>query len=139
MKALMVITVVIIPALTVFAFDLLRDAGEFKKIGHIFPARWREWMEPIRSSNFRQPRKRFCKPSQSQVLKISPEKGGEYQIEEVFLDDGRNISGSSVAAVSGQTLVIGAVFDGAFLVCELQEIYSVLLAGLMALIASGAM
>ncbi len=58
--------------------------------------------------------------SPSQVLHLSPDEGGGYDVEEVFLDTGEQISGSSVAAVLGNRLLIGSVFDAKFLDCNLS-------------------
>lgn len=55
--------------------------------------------------------------SPSQVLRVSP--GGK--VDEIYLDDGSTISGSSVAAVRGNRLLIGEIFDEGFLDCTLQE------------------
>lgn len=50
--------------------------------------------------------------SPSQVFKLSPKSNiGEYQVEEVYLDDGTTISASSVAVRYKDDLLIGAVFD----------------------------
>ncbi len=59
------------------------------------------------------------KPSPSQVLKITLFPNDTFQFQEVFLDDGTRLSGSSVAAVYGNKMLIGTVFDPHFLVCEL--------------------
>lgn len=57
--------------------------------------------------------------SPSQVLKISLQENPP-KIDEIFLDHGHMISGSSVAAVFGNRLLIGSVFEEHFLVCEMQ-------------------
>ncbi len=54
----------------------------------------------------------------SQVIKISPV-GDRYKTEEVYLNLGEQLSASSVAAVSGKRMLIGAVFDDHFLDCTL--------------------
>jgi hypothetical protein len=41
------------------------------------------------------------------------------KVEEVYLDDGSTISGSSVAAVRGNRLLIGEIFDEGFLDCTM--------------------
>ena len=41
-------------------------------------------------------------------------------VEEMYLDDGRIISGSSVAAASGNRVLIGEIFDDGFLDCTLD-------------------
>lgn len=56
------------------------------------------------------------KQSPSQVLRIDPASGA---VEEIFLSEGGELSGSSVAAKFGKRLLIGAVFDAKFLDCEL--------------------
>ena len=58
--------------------------------------------------------------SPSQVLKITPGQDGHYQIDEIYLDTGEALSGSSVGAVFGHHLLIGSVFDDHFLVCEIR-------------------
>ena len=58
------------------------------------------------------------KVSPSQVLRISPRPGGGgYAVEEVYLDTGHPLSGSSVAAVWGRHMLIGAIFESKFLDC----------------------
>jgi arylesterase/paraoxonase len=59
--------------------------------------------------------------SPSQVLKITLAPNGEHRIDEIFLDAGEALSGSTVGAVFGQKLLIGSVFDDKFLVCEMNE------------------
>ena len=56
--------------------------------------------------------------SPSQVLRVNPNLGPPYQPEEVYLNDGLPLSGSSVAAVFEDKLLIGSVFDDRFLVCR---------------------
>ena len=52
----------------------------------------------------------------SHVVRVDPETG---ENRDVFIDIGGVINGSSVGAVSGDTLVVGAVFDGHVMVCPL--------------------
>ena len=59
--------------------------------------------------------------SPSQVIKVSIRASGQYDVKEIYLDNGRPLSGSSVAAVFGDTLLIGSVFDERFLLCRLQK------------------
>jgi arylesterase/paraoxonase len=61
------------------------------------------------------------KLSPSQILKITPKADNNYKVEEIYLNEGEEISGSSVAAVFGQKLLIGSVFDAHFLVCEMRN------------------
>lgn len=49
--------------------------------------------------------------SASQVLKLSPVSPGEYQIEEIYMDDGNQLSGSSVALKYKDELFTGVVFE----------------------------
>ena len=58
------------------------------------------------------------RPSPSQVLKITLPPGGQVSVEEVFLDSGEMLSGSSVAAVYRQQMLIGAVLRDRFLHCR---------------------
>jgi len=56
------------------------------------------------------------KPSPSEVLQISLHENGAYKINQIYLNLGEEISGASVAAVFGQKLLIGSVFEKYFLV-----------------------
>ncbi|MEH6345767.1 MAG: hypothetical protein V7785_11820 [Bermanella sp.] len=56
--------------------------------------------------------------SPSQVIKLSKGESG-YQIEEVYLDSGAQMSGSSVAAVKHDRMLMGAVFDPKILDCTM--------------------
>jgi len=58
------------------------------------------------------------KLSPSQVLHLTPRSEGGFDIEEVYLNKGEEISASSVAAVDNQRMLIGAVFDPKFLDCK---------------------
>ena len=57
------------------------------------------------------------KLSPSQVLRIKQNSYGDYIVEEMYLNDGKELSGSSVAAVMENRLLIGAVFEPRFLDC----------------------
>lgn len=59
-------------------------------------------------------------PSPSQVIHVTPREGGGYDVEEVYLDEGDEISASSVAAARGSRLLIGAIFEAKFLDCRLE-------------------
>ncbi len=61
------------------------------------------------------------KLSPSQVIKIRKDEKGDFHPEEILLDSGELLSGSSVAAVSGNILLIGPVFQNRILRCELPE------------------
>jgi len=54
----------------------------------------------------------------AQVLRLKAS-GDTLEAEEVFLDDGRQTAGSSVAAVSGKWMLVGPVFEPELLRCEL--------------------
>jgi len=56
-----------------------------------------------------------AKFSPSQVIKLSKDKDGKYQMEEIFLNDGSSYSGSTVAAVYKDKILIGSVFEKSFL------------------------
>jgi len=55
--------------------------------------------------------------SPSQVLQVNPHGPPPYRVKEVYLNDGSPLSGASVAAVFGNRLLIGSVFDDRFLIC----------------------
>jgi arylesterase/paraoxonase len=56
--------------------------------------------------------------SPSQVFRIDP---ASRRVEEVYLDLGSGISGSSVAAFRDGRMLIGTVFDPKFLDCRLRD------------------
>ncbi len=58
--------------------------------------------------------------SPSQVLKLV-KKEGSYEVEEIYLDSGSQLSGSSVAAIKNNRMLVGAVFDAKLLDCTLPE------------------
>lgn len=62
-----------------------------------------------------------AKFSPSQVIKLTLNETGNYDVEEVFLNDGTAYSGSSVAAIYNNTLLIGSVFEKSMLVCTLSN------------------
>jgi arylesterase/paraoxonase len=55
--------------------------------------------------------------SPSQVVRASPRPGGGWAVEEVFLDPGERQCASSVAAVRGDRLLIGGIFEDHVLDC----------------------
>ena len=59
------------------------------------------------------------KLSPSQVLRIKQISNGDYAIEEIYLNNGKELSGSSVAAVMQNRFLIGAVFEHRFLDCSM--------------------
>ncbi|HMP99516.1 MAG TPA: SMP-30/gluconolactonase/LRE family protein [Cyclobacteriaceae bacterium] len=61
------------------------------------------------------------KHSPSQVLKLIPQASGEYEAAEIFLNDGSEYSGSSVAAIYMDIMLIGSVFENSILYCKLSN------------------
>lgn len=59
--------------------------------------------------------------SPSQVIQVEKRTSGSYEVKEIYLNNGQLMSGSSVAAVFKDTLLIGSVFDERFLMCSLQK------------------
>jgi len=59
--------------------------------------------------------------SPSQILYLSPKSSGGFDITEVYLNKGDELSASSVAAVRGKRMLIGGVFDPKFLDCQMGE------------------
>lgn len=57
----------------------------------------------------------------SQVIKVEEMAGGNYEVSEIYMSNGRPLSASSVAAVFKNYLLIGAVFEERFLLCTLAE------------------
>lgn len=57
------------------------------------------------------------KYSPSQLIKLSKGESGKYQIEEIFLNDGSSYSGSTVAAVYKNKILVGSVFEKSMLIC----------------------
>lgn len=58
--------------------------------------------------------------SPSEVLRLSPAQNG-WQAETIIADDGREISGISVAAVGVGQIVLGQIFGNGILICPLAE------------------
>ena len=61
------------------------------------------------------------KLSPSQVLKVTVQKPDSYTVDEIYLNSGEPLSGSSVAAVYKDTMLIGSVFDARVLLCKLRQ------------------
>ncbi|MFZ0448821.1 MAG: SMP-30/gluconolactonase/LRE family protein [Desulfatiglandaceae bacterium] len=59
--------------------------------------------------------------SPSQVLRVTLRGPGHDRVEEVYLNNGSPLSGSSVAAYFDRVLLIGSVFDPRFLTCKMNE------------------
>lgn len=58
--------------------------------------------------------------SASQVLRIKSE-NKTFKIEEIFLNDGKEFSGSTVGAFYEDKLLIGSVFENSFLFCTIKK------------------
>jgi arylesterase/paraoxonase len=56
-----------------------------------------------------------AKRAPSQVLRIDPKTKA---VNEAFLDDGTLLSGSSAAAVAGDRMLVGTVYEPKILVCD---------------------
>ena len=61
------------------------------------------------------------KLSPSQVFKVSTVENDKYAVEEIYLDAGDELSGSSVASIYKNTLLIGSVFEDHFLLCSIAR------------------
>jgi arylesterase/paraoxonase len=61
------------------------------------------------------------KISPSEIIKIQYRGTGDYTIEEVYLNDGKQMSGSTVAAPYRNLIVTGNVMDSHFLVLKLNK------------------
>jgi len=57
----------------------------------------------------------------SQVFKILRNEQGDFSCAEVYLNEGEQISASSVAAVTGNVMLIGPVFESHLLRCEINR------------------
>ncbi len=62
-----------------------------------------------------------AKLSPSQVVRVTLWQRGEYEVTEVYLNDGSELSGSSVAAVRGRRLLIGQISGDGFLDCLMDD------------------
>ena len=60
------------------------------------------------------------KKSPSQAIQIVVRDNDQYEVKEVYLNDGTSLSGSSVAAVYKNNLLIGGVYDRKFLWCKMK-------------------
>jgi len=58
-------------------------------------------------------------PSQGLRVKLQPD--GQYKLDEIYMNRGEALSGSSVYAVYGSRLLIGSVFEKKFLDCTLNR------------------
>ena len=58
--------------------------------------------------------------SPSQVLRVSLDSSYQYFYDEIYLNEGEELSGSSVGAIYKNNLLIGAVLTDHFLHCKLK-------------------
>lgn len=56
--------------------------------------------------------------SPSEIIKIKYRSKGEYQIEQIYMEDGTEMSASTVAATFGNLIFVGNVMDKHFLILE---------------------
>jgi arylesterase/paraoxonase len=61
------------------------------------------------------------KHSPSQLIKLSKDESGKYQLEEIFLNDGTSYSGSTVAAIYKNKILVGSVFENSMLICTTNK------------------
>ncbi len=61
-----------------------------------------------------------AKRSPSEILKISFMSNGDYKVDQIYLNNGDEISGSSVGAVFDDKLLVGSVFEDHFLLGEMK-------------------
>ena len=58
--------------------------------------------------------------SPSQAIKITVKGNDQYEVQEIYLNDGTSLSGSSAAAVYKNNLLMGGVYDRKFLWCKMK-------------------
>ena len=113
------------------SYDRNSETGALKKKGEIFLETGVDNIEIDSSGNlwigshpklltFVAHSKNSSKKSPSQVLKLTPKKDGGFEVTEVFLSDGKDLSGSSVAARYKESLLIGSVYENKILDCRLK-------------------
>ena len=56
--------------------------------------------------------------SPSEIIKISYKEKGDYTIEQIYMEDGKKMSGSTVAVPFGNLILTGNVMDTHFLILE---------------------
>jgi arylesterase/paraoxonase len=62
--------------------------------------------------------------SPSELIKIDYRKRGDYSIEKVYVEDGQEMSGSTVAATFGNLIFAGNVMDEEFLILERNVVHN---------------
>ena len=56
--------------------------------------------------------------SPSEIIKINYQEKGDYDIEQIYMEDGTEMSASTVAATFGNLILVGNVMDEHFLILE---------------------
>ena len=59
--------------------------------------------------------------SPSEIIKINYRGKGDYEVDKIYVEDGKEMSASSVAAPFGNLVLVGNVMDDEFLVLELND------------------
>jgi hypothetical protein len=54
------------------------------------------------------------------VLRVAERAGGGWAVDEIYLDLGDQLSAASAAAVRGERLLVGAVYDARLLDCRMR-------------------
>ena len=93
--------------------DTVPDNVELDAEGALWIGAHPKALELVRYRNGRSPR------SPSQVVRAGRAADGRWTVEEVFLDAGDALSASSVAAVRGNRLLIGGIYEPRLLDCRL--------------------
>ncbi|MDF1694795.1 MAG: hypothetical protein P1U56_03150 [Saprospiraceae bacterium] len=57
----------------------------------------------------------------SEIIKVSYHKKGDYLVEQIYVEEGDEMSASTVAAPFGNLIFMGNVFDDSFLILEREE------------------
>lgn len=59
--------------------------------------------------------------SPSEIIKINYREKGDFEVQSMYIDDGKQMSASTVAAIYGNLMVLGNVMDNHFLVLEQKK------------------
>ena len=98
-----------------FVVDLVSDAGGFRTVEPHYAGTCRRVEGIVGAED-------GSKLSPSQVLRLTPPITADSALEEIYLDTGREISGSSVALPVGESrFPVGSVFERHFLDCRLDR------------------
>jgi arylesterase/paraoxonase len=94
--------------------DTVPDNLELDAAGALWVGAHPKALELVRYRNGRAPR------APSQVIRASRSAAGAWEVEEILLDAGETLSASSVAAVRGDRLLVGGIFEPRLLDCRLD-------------------